>query len=93
MAFVAQLFGVNRGDFNRHERHEEVIITQMEVIRRSLTNVLVVFFWRRDEDQFMLSGRWLYYGLYRMLVLKLGGSLLRGALSARKLGVSGLLNR
>jgi len=44
VAFVAQLFGANRGDFNRHERHEEVIMTQMEVIRRLLTNVQVVFF-------------------------------------------------
>jgi hypothetical protein len=86
VAFVAQLFGANRGNFNRHERHKEVIITQMEVIRRSSTNVLVFFFCRRDEDQVRLAGRWLYHGLYRMMVLTSGGSLLTGALSARQLG-------
>ena len=36
--------------------------------------------------QFRLSGRWLYYGLYRMLVLTLGGSLLTGSVSANLLG-------
>ncbi len=85
-AFVAQLFGANRGNFNRHEMHEEVIMTQMEVIRRSSTNVQVVFFRRLDADRFRLAGRWLYYGLYRILVLTSGGSLLTGALSARQLG-------
>ena len=43
VAFVSQLFGTSRGDFFRQEKHEEVIITQMEVIRRLSTNVQVVF--------------------------------------------------
>ncbi len=85
-AFVAQLFGANRGNFTRHDRHEEIVITQMAVIRRSSANVLVAFFRRLDYDQVRLAGRWLYYGLYRMLVLTSGGSFLTGALSARQLG-------
>jgi hypothetical protein len=71
-AFIAQLFGANCGDFNRYERHEEIVIAQMAVIRRSLVNVLVGFFRRLDYDQVRLAGRWLYYGLYRMLVLMSG---------------------
>jgi hypothetical protein len=58
----------------------------MAVIRRSSANVLVAFFRRLDFDQVRLAGRWLTYGLYRMLVLTSGGSLLTGALSARQLG-------
>ena len=57
----------------------------MAVIRRSSANVLVAFFRRLDFDQVRLAGRWLYYGLYRMLVLTSGGSLLTGALLARQL--------
>jgi hypothetical protein len=58
----------------------------MAVIRRSLVNVLVGFFRRLNYDQVRLAGRWLYYGLYRMLVLMSGGSFLTGAMSARRLG-------
>ena len=61
-------------------------MTQMEVIRKSATNVQVVFFWLLDTHQFRLAGRWLYYDLYRMLVLTSGGYLLTGGVSARKLG-------
>jgi hypothetical protein len=85
-AFVAQLFGASRGDFNRHERHEEIVITQMAVIGRSGGNVLLDFFRRLDYDQVRLAGRWLNYGLYRMLVLTSSGSLVTGPLSVRQLG-------
>ena len=78
VAFVSQLFGTHRGNFFRQERHEEVIITQMEVIRKLSRNVQVGFFWSLDTHHFRLAGRWLYYGLYRMLVLTSGGSLLTG---------------
>jgi hypothetical protein len=61
-------------------------MTQLEVIRKSLTNMQVVFFWHLDTHQFRLAGRWLYYGLYRMLVLTSGGSLLTGGYPVRKLG-------
>ena len=85
-AFVAQLFGASRGDFNRQERHEEIVITQMAVIGRSGGNVLLDFFRRLDYDQVRLAGRWLNYGLYRMLVLTSSGSLVTGPLSVRQLG-------
>ena len=61
-------------------------MTQLEVIRKSSTNVQVVFFWHLNRHQCRLAGWWLYYGLYRMLVLTLGGSLLTGGLLAHMLG-------
>ena len=33
--FISQLFGTHRGDFHGRGGHEEVILTQMEVIRKS----------------------------------------------------------
>ena len=61
-------------------------MTQMEVIKKLATNVQVRFFWHLDAHQFKLAGRWLYYGLYQMLVLTSGGFLLTGGVSARRLG-------
>ena len=83
---MAQLFEMHCGDFSGRENHKEVIMTQMEVIRKSATNVQVRFFWHLDAHQFRLAGRWLYYGLYRMLVLKSGGFLMTGGVSTRRLG-------
>ena len=42
--YVAQLFGAHPGDFSGRENLEEVIMTQMEVIKKSATNVQVRFF-------------------------------------------------
>ena len=87
--FVAQLFGTLHGDFFGRENHEEVIMTQMEVIRKLATNVQVRCFWHLDAHQFRLAGRWLYYGLYWMLFLTSGDFLLTGDVSAHRLGGSG----
>ena len=65
-------------------------MTQMEVIRKSATNVQVGFFRHLDTHQFRLAGRWLYYGLHWMLVLTSGGFFLTGGALARKLGGFGL---
>ena len=61
-------------------------MAQMEVIKRSPTNVHVRFFQHLDALNFSLAGRWLYYGLYRMLVLTSGGLLLTGTTLGRRLG-------
>ena len=45
-----------------------------------------VFFWHLDAHNFRLAGRWLYYGLYRMLVLTSGGFLLTGNRPVHRLG-------
>ena len=84
--YVGQLFRTHRGDFFGRVNHEEVILTQMEVVRKLAPNVQVRFFRHLDADQFRLASRWLYYGLYRMLVLTSGGFLLTGDDSARRLG-------
>jgi hypothetical protein len=60
---------------------------QMEVIKRSPTNVKKVhFLWHLDVHNLRLAGRWLYYGLYRMLVLTSGCVLLTGNRPVRRLG-------
>ena len=84
--FIAQLIGTNRVDFRGRGSHEEVIMTQLEVIRRSDLDVQISFFRHLDADRFRLAGRWLCYGVYRMLVLTSGGFLRTGAVPARKLG-------
>jgi hypothetical protein len=86
VAFVSQLFRSHHGHFSGQDRHNEVVMTQLEVIRKSLTNVRIGFFCHLDMHQFRLAGRWLYYGLYLMLVLTSGGSLMTGELLAHKLG-------
>ena len=58
----------------------------MEVVRNSGTDVQVRFFRHLDTNQCRLAGRWLYYGLYRMLVLTSGGVLRTGGVPAHKLG-------
>ena len=84
--FMFQLFGTRPFDFRGQWGHEEVILTQMEVVRRSGTDVQVRFFWHLDTHQCRLAGRWRYYGLYRMLVLTSGGVLRTGGVPAHKLG-------
>jgi hypothetical protein len=44
VAFVSQLFRSHHGHFSGQERHKEVVMTQLEVIRKSLTNVRIGFF-------------------------------------------------
>jgi hypothetical protein len=58
----------------------------MEVVRKLGTDVQVRFFRHLDSQQCRLAGQWLFYGLYRMLVLTLGGVLRTGGVSANKLG-------
>ena len=84
--YVAHLFGTHRGNFLGQETHEEVILTQMEVLRKSATALQVRFVRHLDADQVRLAGQRLCYGLYRMLVLTSGGFLLTGGVSARRLG-------
>jgi hypothetical protein len=84
--FVSQLFGTHPGDFRGRMGHEEVILTQMEVVRKSGEDVQVLFFRQLDRQHCRLAGRWLYYGLYRMLVLTSGGVLRPGGVSALELG-------
>jgi hypothetical protein len=64
-------------------------LTQMEVVRKSGRGVRVRFFQQLDMQHMRLAGRWLYYGLYRMLVLTSGGVLRTGCVrmeSALELG-------
>ncbi len=84
--FVSQLSWTNPGDFHVRRKHEEVILVQMEVVQKSGPDVQVRFFWHLDSQQRRLAGRWLFYGLYRMLVLTSGGVLRTGGFSANKLG-------
>ena len=72
--------------FFGQENLEEVIMAQMEVVKRSPTDVKVRFFWHLDVHNFRLAGRWLYYGLYRMLVLTSGCVLLTSNRPVRRLG-------
>jgi hypothetical protein len=58
----------------------------MEMVQLSGPDVQVRFFRHLDSQQRMLAGRWLFYGLYRMLVLTSGGVLRTGGFSANKLG-------
>jgi len=57
----------------------------MEVIRKLAANVQVHFFRHLDAHQLRLASRWLYYGLYWMLVLTSGGFLVTGGVPARRL--------
>ena len=82
--FVAQLLGAHIADFFGREYHKEIIMAQMEVITRLSVNVRVRFFWHLDEQNIWLAGRWLYYGLYRMLVLTSEGVLLTGTIPVRR---------
>jgi hypothetical protein len=86
VAFVSQLFGKYYGQFSGQQMHKEVVMTQLEVIRKSSTNVQIGFFRHLDTHQFRLAGQWLYYGLYRMLVLTSGGILRTGGVPAHELG-------
>jgi hypothetical protein len=58
----------------------------MEVVKKSGTDVQVRFFRHLDSQQCRLAGRWLFYGLYRMLVLTSGSVLRTGGTSPNVLG-------
>ena len=63
-------------------------MAQVEVIFRLPHVVHIRFFLHLGAHNFRLAGRWLYYGLYRMLVLTSGCLLLTGNGSGRRLGAS-----
>ena len=83
---MAQLFGTIPGDFFGQENLEDFIMAQMEVIKRLPTNLKMRFFLHLDVHNFLLAGRWLYYGLYRMLVLTSECVLLTGNRPVCRLG-------
>jgi hypothetical protein len=85
--YVAQLFGTHPSDFDGQEYLKEIVMAQMEIIFMSGPMVCIRFFWKMGAHNFWFAGQWLYYGLYRMLVLTLGGVLLTARRPGHRLGV------
>jgi len=67
---------------------EEIVLVHVDINFRSCHRAHVCFFQQTDVHNFRLSGRWMYYCLYRSLVLTSGGVLLTADRPGQRLGVS-----
>ena len=91
--YVLQLVGTRPNDYGSQEDLEEIVMVQVEIIARSSLRARVCFFQKRDVDNCRLSGRWMYYCLFWLLVLTSGRVLLAEDRHRQRLGVSRIICR
>ncbi len=82
-----QLIGTRPNDYGGQEDFEEIVMVQVEIIARSSHRARVCFFQQMDVD----NCRLLYYCLFQLLVLTLGGVFLAEDRHHQRLGVSRII--
>ncbi len=86
-----QLIGTRPNDYGGQEDLEEIVMVQVEIIALLIHRARVCFFQQMDVDNCWLSGRWMYYFLFQLLVLTSGGVFLAEDRHHQRLGVSRII--